>query len=192
MGFAVAAGASLGVWASQPVLRIEQLPDAAVPVSDAAPVLTLPVAVGDELVFGWEHSLERIPWDEFYHIGSGGELILDTIRFAAFGAGIPAAKGAAVWTEGGLIHLGEIGEAHSEIVWINSTTATKDLRLNGQVIARGRDLPAGRRLRLSVGPRCGARAGAGAGAEGRAGTRAGAEGRAGTRAGAAGRAGAGL
>jgi hypothetical protein len=135
-----------GLWAGQPVLRIENLDDAVV-------LVALPVEVGDEFFFGWEHSLEKIPWDEFYRLGPAGELVLETIRFPAFGAGIPEAKGAKTWIEDGLIHMGQIGEVYPEIVWINSPTATKELKLNGQVIARGADLPARARLRLTVGPR---------------------------------------
>jgi hypothetical protein len=127
------------------VLRIERLDTAAVLVSR-------PVQPGDQFFFGWEHSLEKIPWDEFYHVGPNGALVLDTIRFPAFGAGIPEAKGRATWVENGLIHMGQIEESFPEIVWLNSATATKDLKVNGEVIARGRELPAATRLRLAAGP----------------------------------------
>jgi hypothetical protein len=137
---------ALGAWASQPYLRIE--------VVGGGPVLVeQPVHVGDQFSFGWEHSLEKIPWDEYYHVDTAGELVLDTIRFPAFGAGIPEAKGAKTWVDQGWIYMGEIAETHREIVWINSLTATKDLALNGQVIARGADLPGGTKLRLTIGPR---------------------------------------
>ncbi|MDR0627110.1 MAG: DUF1850 domain-containing protein [Bifidobacteriaceae bacterium] len=141
-------GLALSAFAAQPVLRIERVDDAVVLVS-------VPVQVGDQFVFGWEHSLEKIPWDEFYHVDSDLDLVLDTIRFPAFGAGIPEAKGTDTWIEGGAIHMGGIDEPYAELVWINSSTATKDLTLDGAVIARGQDLPPGARLRLSIAPRWG-------------------------------------
>ncbi|MDR0592249.1 MAG: DUF1850 domain-containing protein [Bifidobacteriaceae bacterium] len=145
---ALAAAVLVGAGAfreAQPTLRIENLDLGEV-------IVALPVQAGDELFFGWEHSLDRFPWDEFYRVGRSGDLILEMIRFPAFGAGVPEAKGAESWTEDGLIHLAGTGQAFEEIVWLNSAAATKDLKLNGEVIARGRDLPARARLRLSVRP----------------------------------------
>jgi hypothetical protein len=139
-------GGLFAAWARQPILRIEQL-------SDAAVLVSAPVRTGDEFSFGWEHSLEKIPWDEFYHVGDCGDLVLDTIRFPAFGAGIPEAKGDRTWIDDGMIHMGGIGQAFPEITWLNSVTATKDLKLNGELITRGQDLPASARLRLTIGPR---------------------------------------
>ena len=51
-----------------------------------------PVRVGDKLFFGWVHSWEKIPWHEYYHIEENNTLVLDTIAYPAFGAGIPENK----------------------------------------------------------------------------------------------------
>jgi hypothetical protein len=131
---------------SQLVLRIQEWPNGATLVARR-------VQPGDRFMFGWEHSLEKIPWDEFYHLDAAGNLVLDTIRFPAFGAGIPEARGKSTWTRDGMIYLGQIDKPFPEIAWLNSTTATKQLKLNDRVIAEGRTLPASTRLLLTVGPR---------------------------------------
>jgi hypothetical protein len=106
--------------------------------------------VGGTLFFGWEHSLEKIPWNEYYHIDENCKLILDAITFPAFGAGIPENKGRICYIKDGLIHMEEIDQLFDELVWLNSHTATRDIRLDGKLIARGRDLPQRTRLRLVV------------------------------------------
>jgi hypothetical protein len=106
---------------------------------------------GSKLFFGWIHSLEKIPWNEYYHIAEDGRLILDSITFPAFGAGIPENKGKVCYVENGLIHMEEIDQAFEELVWLNSHTATQEIRLDGKYVTRGSDLPHHARLRLSVG-----------------------------------------
>ncbi len=105
---------------------------------------------GDKLFFGWEHSLEKIPWNEYYHVDGNLELVLDAITFPAFGAGIPENKGRVCYVKDGLIHMEEIDQRFSELVWLNSHTATRDIVLNGALVARGSDLPQHTRLRLVV------------------------------------------
>ena len=61
----------------------------------------VPAKEGDQLFFGWIHSWEKIPWHEYYHIDASHDLILDTIAFPAFGAGIPENKGTKVWIKDG-------------------------------------------------------------------------------------------
>ena len=63
----------------------------------------VPAKEGDQLFFGWIHSWEKIPWHEYYHIDASHDLILDTIAFPAFGAGIPENKGTKVWIKDGMI-----------------------------------------------------------------------------------------
>ena len=109
-----------------------------------------PAKVGSALFFGWIHSLEKIPWNEYYHVGENGELILDAITFPAFGAGIPEDKGRVCYVENGLIHMEEIDQAFKELVWLNSHTATQDILLDGKLVTRGRDLPQHTRLRLVI------------------------------------------
>ena len=111
---------------------------------------SVPAKAGSVLFFGWIHSLEKIPWNEYYHIGENGELILDAITFPAFGAGIPENKGRVCYVENGLIHMEEIDQAFQELVWLNSHTATQDILLDGELVARGRELPQHTRLRLVI------------------------------------------
>ena len=109
-----------------------------------------PAKAGSVLFFGWIHSLEKIPWNEYYHIDENGELILDAITFPAFGAGIPENKGRVCYVENGLIHMEEIDQAFKELVWLNSHTATQDILLDGRLVARGGELPHHTRLRLVI------------------------------------------
>ncbi|MDR2006634.1 MAG: DUF1850 domain-containing protein [Acidaminococcales bacterium] len=109
-----------------------------------------PARPGGKLFFGWIHSLEKIPWNEYYHIDKNGELILDTITFPAFGAGIPENKGRVCYVKDGLIYMEEIGQRFGELVWLNSHTATRDITLNGKLVARGGQLPQHTRLRLVI------------------------------------------
>jgi hypothetical protein len=109
-----------------------------------------PAPVGGRLFFGWIHSLERIPWNEYYHIDEDLNLILDAITFPAFGAGIPENKGKVCYVRDGLIHMEEIGQKFVELVWLNSNTATGDISLDGATVTRGDALPHHARLRLSI------------------------------------------
>ncbi|MDR1482993.1 MAG: DUF1850 domain-containing protein [Synergistaceae bacterium] len=118
-----------------------------------------PASVGSELSFGWIHSQEKIPWNEYYHIGENLRLILDVITFPAFGAGIPENKGRVCRVKDGLIYMEEIDQEFTELVWLNSHTATKDIVLNGRLVTRGSDLPHHARLRLKIeeGDACGSK-----------------------------------
>jgi hypothetical protein len=112
--------------------------------------VSAPARPGDRLFFGWIHSLEKIPWNEYYHIGERGNLILDAITFPAFGAGIPEDKGKVCYVKDGLIHMEEIDQSFEELVWLNSRTATRDIRLGGELVATGESLPHHVRVRLSL------------------------------------------
>jgi len=108
-----------------------------------------PAKVGSALFFGWIHSLEKIPWNEYYNIGANLDLILDVITFPAFGAGIPENKGRC-YVENGLIHMADIGQPFKELVWLNSHTATQEITLDGRHVTRGSLLPHHARLRLII------------------------------------------
>jgi hypothetical protein len=110
----------------------------------------VPASVGGSLFFGWMHSLEHIPWNEYYHVDENLHLILDSITFPAFGAGIPENKGKICYIKDGLIHMEEINQKFEELVWLNSHTATRDITIDGEFVARGEDLPEHRRLRLMI------------------------------------------
>ncbi len=109
-----------------------------------------PARPGDRLSFGWVHSLEKIPWNEYYHINDDLVIVLDAITFPAFGAGIPENKGRVCYVKDGLIHMEEIGQEFSELVWLNSHTATREIKLGGRLVAEGRSLPQHTRLRLVI------------------------------------------
>ena len=135
--------ASWYYWASQTVLRIYNYHSGEIYVE-------VPAKGGDKLFFGWVHSWEKIPWNEYYSIDQDGNLVLDTISFPAFGAGIPENKGKVCRIENGLIYMDEIGQVFPEFDWINSHFATREIILNGQLISKGDMLPEHTRLRLVV------------------------------------------
>jgi hypothetical protein len=110
----------------------------------------VPARVGSRLFFGWIHSLEKIPWNEYFHVDSKYTLILDAITFPAFGAGIPEDKGRICYVKDGLIHMEEIGQVFKELHWLNSHTATRDIVLDGTLVTRGAELPQHARLRLII------------------------------------------
>jgi hypothetical protein len=115
----------------------------------------LPARSGDRFFFGWVHSLEKIPWNEYYHVAENPDgtfcLILESITFPAFGAGIPEDRGAVCYVKDGLIHMEQINERFDELSWLNSHFATRDIILADELAARGRDLPEHTRLRLMIG-----------------------------------------
>jgi hypothetical protein len=109
-----------------------------------------PAKVGSQIFFGWIHSLEKIPWNEYFHVDAKHDLILDAITFPAFGAGIPENKGRICYVKDGLIHMEEIGQVFKELHWLNSQTATRDIALDGALVTRGAELPQHARLRLVI------------------------------------------
>ena len=109
-----------------------------------------PARINSRLLFAWIHSQEKIPWNEYFHIGEDRLLILDMITFPAFGAGIPEDKGRVTYVKNGLIHMDEIGQSFAELVWLNSHTATRELVLDGTPLTRGSALPEHTRLRLVI------------------------------------------
>ncbi len=110
----------------------------------------VPVKTGSVLFFGWIHSLEKIPWNEYFHVDASGSLILDAITFPAFGAGIPENKGRVCYVRDGLIHMERIDQVFPELVWLNSHTATQEILLDGAHVTRGSELPHHVRLRLVI------------------------------------------
>lgn len=110
----------------------------------------VPARPGSRLFFGWIHSLENIPWNEYYHVAPTLDLVLDAITFPAFGAGIPEDKGRVCYVRDGLIHMEEIDQVFPGLVWLNSHTATREILLDGALVARGSALPQHTRLRLVI------------------------------------------
>ena len=129
------------------------LPEAVLRIYDwktGAVYAEAPARVNSKLFFGWIHSWENIPWNEYYHVAGNYDLILDAITFPAFGAGIPENKGRVCYVKDGLIHMEEIDQVFTELVWLNSHTATRDITLDGALVARGVDLPQHTRVRLVI------------------------------------------
>lgn len=109
-----------------------------------------PARVNSRLFFGWIHSLEKIPWNEYYHVDENKNLVLDKMTFPAFGAGIPEDKGRVCYVKDGLIHMEEIGQVFPELNWLNSHTATREILLDDAYVTRGSELPEHTRLRLVI------------------------------------------
>jgi hypothetical protein len=109
-----------------------------------------PATAGDAFFFGWVHSLEKFPWNEYYHVDENLDLILDAVTFPAFGAGVPEDKGRVCYVKDGLIHMEQISQPFGELVWLNSHFATRELLLNDRKLCSGMDLPEHRRVRLRI------------------------------------------
>ena len=109
-----------------------------------------PARPNSRLLFAWTHSLEKIPWNEYFHVDENRSLILDMITFPAFGAGIPEDKGRISYVKNGVIHMEGIDQSFAELVWLNSHMATRELVLDGTLITRGSELPEHTRLRLVI------------------------------------------
>ena len=124
----------LYIWSSQSVLRIRDLQ------SDNI-LLEVRVRPGDQLYFGWLHSLDNFPWHEYYYISDELTLILDTISFPSFGAGVPENRGQGVRIEDGLIYMYDINDEFGQISWLNSHEYTQEIILNGEQLTRGSKLP---------------------------------------------------
>ncbi len=97
---------------------------------------------------GWTHSLEKIPWNEYYTVREDDVLVLDSINFPAFGAGIPENKGT-TRVSNGLIYMENIGEEFPYFKWLNSKH-TREIFVNDECIARGTELPNHRILVLKI------------------------------------------
>jgi hypothetical protein len=110
----------------------------------------VPAGPGDRLFFGWIHSWEHIPWNEYYHIEARDCLVLDSIAFPAFGAGIPENKGTRCYIRDGMIHMEGIEQKFKELVWLNSHSAVQEILLDGRHVTRGSELPHHARLRLVI------------------------------------------
>jgi len=104
-------------------------------------ILSEQISIGDSLYFGWIHSLDDFPWEEHFYITPNHTLMLHTISFPSFGAGVPVDRGDAIRIEDGLIIMYEINDEFDEIVWLNSHYFVQSITINGNVIITGSDLP---------------------------------------------------
>lgn len=109
-----------------------------------------PIETGDEVEFEWEHSFEHIPWHEYYEVEKDGSFMLHTISVAGFGAGIPAEMDCDYRYEDGLIYMEGIGSRFDQFNWINSQTALKQIRVNGDCLLKGTDMPHHKKIELYI------------------------------------------
>ncbi|MCL1989739.1 MAG: DUF1850 domain-containing protein [Defluviitaleaceae bacterium] len=107
------------------------------------------VNIGDELYFGWIHSLENIPWHEYYHLTHDQTFMLHTISFPSFGAGMPEGRDADVRIEEGFIVMSNINDEFNEIIWLNSHHFVQHIAINNEVMTTGQALPE-RQLRMRI------------------------------------------
>jgi hypothetical protein len=110
----------------------------------------IPIKAGEELCFEWEHSFEHIPWYEYYEVQRDGSFILHTIAVAGFGAGIPAEMDCSYRYEDGLIYMEGIESCFPEFHWIHSQTALKSIRVGGNLLLSGPDMPHHKKMTLRI------------------------------------------
>ena len=110
----------------------------------------LPVETGEEVSFQWEHSFEHIPWYEYYEIQEDGSFLLNTIAVAGFGAGIPAEMDCTYRYEDGLIYMDDIGSVCPQFNWINSQTALINIKVGGELLLAGSDMPHHEKMVLRI------------------------------------------
>lgn len=110
----------------------------------------VPVKAGDQLIFRWTHSFEKIPWDEYYLLQADNRFLLKTISVSGFGAGIPAEMDVDYRYEDGRIYMDEINSVFPAFHWINSHTALREIDLNGALLLRGEDMPHHGKMELFV------------------------------------------
>lgn len=118
--------------------------------SDGRRLLSVPAAAGDRLAFEWIHSVEHFPWFEYFDVAPDGALALRETRIGGFGAGVPYERGTSARVEDGFVVYSGIDESYPSYRWINSRTATAAITLNGDVVARGSDLPHHEALELRI------------------------------------------
>ena len=119
-----------------PVLLVITAISAAVFIRQQKKILVI-----EELETGNVYSFEHIPWYEYYEIQKDGSFILHTIAVAGFGAGIPAEMDCKYRYEDGLVYMDEIESVFPQFNWINSQTALKNIKVNGELLIQGSDMP---------------------------------------------------
>ncbi|TCO76434.1 DUF1850 domain-containing protein [Marinisporobacter balticus] len=63
------------------------------------------VSPNDQFTIHWMHSVELAPWEEIFSIDDDCNIILDSTRFKAFGAGVPDAAGKKTVIKNGWIYF---------------------------------------------------------------------------------------
>lgn len=101
---------------------------------------TRTISEGDQLSFHWIHSFEHIPWIEEYTIQAEQSFMLNTIKVAGFGAGIPENKGI-VTVRDGMVVMSSLEQEFDKISWIHSQTALVSITVQGNTFIQGIDIP---------------------------------------------------
>lgn len=139
----ISLSAAISPWQQKKLLVVEEL-------ETGTQYAKIPVEAGDELSFQWEHSFEHIPWYEYYEIQEDDSFLLHSIAVAGFGAGIPAEMDCEYRYEDGMIYMEEIESVFSQFNWINSQTALKNIRVNGELLLQGSDMPHHEKMILRI------------------------------------------
>lgn len=139
----ISLSAAISPWQQKKILVVEEL-------ETGAQYAKIPVEAGDELSFQWEHSFEHIPWYEYYEIQGDDSFILHSIAVAGFGAGIPAEMDCEYRYEDGMIYMEGIESVFQQFNWINSQTALKNIKVNGELLLNGGDMPHHEKMVLRI------------------------------------------
>lgn len=121
-----------------------------VPQAGGPALLSAPVAAGAVLEFEWIHSVEHFSWFERFDVAADGSLVLRQTRIGGFGAGVPYERGTSARVEDGYVVYDGIDETYPAYRWINSSTATAAITVDGRLLARGADLPHHEALELRI------------------------------------------
>lgn len=139
----ISISAAISPWQQKKIIVVEEL-------ETGKQYAKIPVETGDEVSFQWEHSFEHIPWYEYYEIQEDDTFLLHSIAVAGFGAGIPAEMDCKYRYEDGMIYMEEIESVFPQFNWINSQTALKNIKVNGELLLNGSDMPHHEKMVLRV------------------------------------------
>lgn len=110
----------------------------------------IPIDKGDTFVMRWIHSVELEPWEEIFIINDDYEIVLDSTRFKAFGAGVPDSAGKRVETKDGYIAFKEINKEMPYLVYGISDIAQHTLFVKGKTYALYKSIPIDHGVEFSV------------------------------------------
>lgn len=109
-----------------------------------------PLGKSDAFTMRWIHSVELEPWEEHFIIDQNGQIVLDSTRFKAFGAGVPESAGRKTEIKNGYIQFLEINQPMPDLVYGISPTAMHTLILKGKEYPLYLQIEADRGVRITV------------------------------------------
>ncbi|UMZ73699.1 DUF1850 domain-containing protein [Natranaerofaba carboxydovora] len=92
------------------------------------------VELEDQLKFTWIHSIDKLPWMEYFEVTDNQELKLNKVVIQDFGAGVPHNLGNNYEIRDGKILFTEINKAYQKYEWLSSQIALEKVELNGNTI----------------------------------------------------------